>query len=158
MSVSRKTRASITAYLFLVPFVAFFAISVGIPLGYAVVISFFRKQMVGGNVFVGFGNYLRAFNDQLLHDGVFRVLAFFALQVPIMLGIALFVALAIDSGRLAGSAVVRIGLFLPYAVPAVVASLMWGYIFGGQFGLAGKVFGFLGIPAPDFLGPGLMLA
>ena len=41
----------------------------------------------------------------------------------------------------------RIGLFLPYAVPAVVAALMWGYIYGGQFGLAGQVFGFFGVPA-----------
>jgi multiple sugar transport system permease protein len=43
-------------------------------------------------------------------------------------------------------------------VPAVVAALMWGYIFGGQFGLAAQVFGAIGIPVPDFLGPGLMLA
>jgi len=152
-----KARASVTAYLFLAPFIAVFAISVVIPLGYAIVISFFRKQMVGGTVFVGLGNYLRAFGDALLHDGVLRVLLFFFLQVPIMLAVAMFVALAIDSGRLAGSRIVRIGLFLPYAVPAVVAALMWGYIFGGQFGFAGQVFGFFGATAPDFLGPGLML-
>jgi multiple sugar transport system permease protein len=113
--------------------------------------------MVGGTVFVGLGNYVRAFGDALLHDGVLRVLLFFFLQVPIMLVVAMFVALAIDSGRLAGSRIIRIGLFLPYAVPAVVAALMWGYIFGGQFGLAGQVFGFFGATAPDFLGPGLML-
>jgi multiple sugar transport system permease protein len=156
--LSARTRATPTAYLFLAPFIAVFAVSIVIPLFYALWISFFRKQMVGGTVFVGFGNYLRAFGDALLHDGVLRVLVFLALQVPIMLGIALFVALAIDSGRLAGSKIIRIGLFLPYAVPAVVAALMWGYIFGGQFGLAGQVFGALGIATPDFLGPGLMLA
>jgi multiple sugar transport system permease protein len=35
---------------------------------------------------------------------------------------------------------------------------MWGYIFGGQFGLAAQVFGFFGLQTPDFLGPGLMLS
>jgi multiple sugar transport system permease protein len=153
-----KARNTVTAYLFLLPFIAVFAVSIVIPLGYALWISFFRKQMVGGTVFVGIGNYVRAFGDALLHDGVLRVLLFLLLQVPIMLGIALGVALAIDSGRLAGAKIIRIGLFLPYAVPAVVAALMWGYIFGGQFGLAAQVFGFFGIPVPDFLGPGLMLA
>ena len=153
-----KGRASRTAYLFLTPFLIVFAISIVIPLGYALVISLFKKQLIGGTSFVGFDNYLRAFADTLLHDGVFRVLLFFVIQVPIMLAIAMLAALAIDSGRLGGSPVVRIGLFLPYAVPAVVATLMWGYIFGGRFGLAGQIFGFLGIPAPDFLGPGLMLA
>ena len=154
---SPKARASRTAYLFLLPFLVVFSISIVIPLGYALVISFFKKQLIGGTVFVGFDNYFRAFGDTLLHDGVFRVLLFFVIQVPVMLFIAVCAALAIDSGRLGGSRVIRIGLFLPYAVPAVVAALMWGYIFGGQFGLAGQVFGFLHIPVPDFLGPGLML-
>lgn len=154
---SARRRTALSAYLFLTPFFVVFAISLVIPLGYAIYISFFRKQMVGGTVFVGLANYARALADPLFHDGLLRVLTFLAIQVPIMLGIALAVALAIDSGRLAGSRIVRIGMFLPYAVPAVVAALMWGYIFGGQFGLAGQVFGFFGIPVPDFLGPGLML-
>jgi multiple sugar transport system permease protein len=156
--LSAKTRNTPTAFLFLAPFIVVFAISIVIPLGYALWISFFRKQMVGGTVFVGLGNYVKAFGDALLHDGVLRVLLFLVVQVPIMLGLAMFVALAIDSGRLGGSRLVRVGLFLPYAVPAVVAALMWGYIFGGQFGLAAQVFGAIGVPVPDFLGPGLMLA
>lgn len=153
-----RTRASRTAYLLLAPFIAVFVISIVAPLGYALVISLYRKQLVGGTSFVWFENYTRALGDQLLLEGVGRVLLFLAVQVPIMLLIALLAALAIDSGRLAGSRVVRIGLFLPYAVPAVVAALMWGYIFGGQFGLAGQVFRSLGLPVIDFLGPDLMLA
>lgn len=152
-----KARASRTAYVFLAPFLIVFALSIVIPLIYALVISFYKKQLVGGTVFVGFDNYLRAFGDTLLHDGLFRVLLFLAIQVPLMLFIAMCTALAIDSGRLGGGRIIRIGLFLPYAVPTVVASLMWGYIFGGQFGLAGQIFGFVGIQVPDFLGPGLML-
>lgn len=153
-----RARAGRTAYLLLAPFIAVFVISIVAPLGYALVISLYRKQLVGGTSFVWFENYTRALGDQLLLEGVGRVLLFLAVQVPIMLLIALLAALAIDSGRLAGSRVVRIGLFLPYAVPAVVAALMWGYIFGGQFGLAGQVFRSLGLPVIDFLGPDLMLA
>jgi multiple sugar transport system permease protein len=153
-----KARASRTAYLFLAPFLVVFALSIVIPLGYALVISLYKRQLVGGTAFVGLDNYVRAFGDTLLHDGVFRVLLFLAIQVPIMLFIAMCAALAIDSGRLGGSRIIRVGLFLPYAVPAVVAALMWGYIFGGQFGLAGQVYGFVGMPVPDFLGTDLMLA
>ncbi len=43
---------------------------------------------------------------------------------PVLLGIALLVALALDSGRLYGRNFFRISIFLPYAVPAVVATLM----------------------------------
>lgn len=153
-----RARAGRTAYLFLLPFLAVFAATIVVPLGYAIWLSFFKNQLIGGTVFAGLDNYTRALSDQLLHEGVGRVLLFLAVQVPIMLVIALAVALAIDSGRLGGSVVVRMGLFLPYAVPAVVATLMWGYIFGGRFGLAAQVFDAVGLPAPDFLGPGLMLS
>lgn len=153
----QKRRSSMTAYMFLLPFMLVFTVSVIIPLGYALYISFFRKQLIGGTVFVGLANYARAFSDTLFHEGVLRVLLFFAVQVPVMLILALIAALAIDSGRLAGARFIRIGLFLPYAVPAVVAALMWGYIFGGQFGLAGQIFEFLNLPVPDFLGAELML-
>lgn len=157
-AVGGARRGSLSPYLFLLPFLAVFAASVIMPLGYAIYISFFRNQLIGGTVFVGLGNYVRAFNDTLFHEGVLRVVLFFAVQVPIMLTLALLAALAIDSGRLAGARVIRIGLFLPYAVPSVVAALMWGYIFGGQFGLVGQIFGALDVPVPDFLGPRLMLA
>ncbi len=61
-----------------------------------------------------------------------------------MLVLALGAALAIDSARLHASNFYRIVIFLPYAVPAVVAVLMWGYIYGDQFGLAGNINQLLG--------------
>ena len=60
-------------------------------------------------------------------------------MIAIMLVLALAAALAIDSARLHASGFYRIVIFLPYAVPAVVAVLMWGYIYGDQFGLAGNI-------------------
>lgn len=153
----RRRHQNRTAYILLAPFAAAFTLSIVLPLGYALVISFYKRQMIGGTSFVGMENYARALADPLLREGVGRVLLFLAVQVPVMLLIAMLAALAIDSGRLGGSRLVRIGLFLPYAVPAVVAALMWGYIFGGQFGLTGQVFAAFGAEPPDLLGPGLML-
>ena len=51
-----------------------------------------------------------------------------------MLLLALLFALALDSGLLRLAQVVRLGIFLPYAVPSVVAALMWGYLYGPDFG------------------------
>ena len=53
-----------------------------------------------------------------------------------MLGLALLAALAIDSARLHGASFFRLIIFLPYAVPGVVAVLMWGFMYGTNFGLA----------------------
>ena len=56
-----------------------------------------------------------------------------------MLFLALLVALALDSGRLYGRGFFRVTIFLPYAVPAVVATLMWGFMYGTRFGLVGNI-------------------
>jgi multiple sugar transport system permease protein len=68
-----------------------------------------------------------------------------------MIGIALFCALALDSGRVRGSKALRLVIFLPYAVPGVVAVLMWGYLYGKQFGLIGQITNTLGLPQTDLL-------
>ncbi|WP_405015901.1 carbohydrate ABC transporter permease [Kitasatospora sp. NBC_00070] len=122
-------------YVFFAPFLVVFVIGIAAPLVYAAYLSFFQDRLVGGNVFVGFDNYTRALGDELFRAGLWRVTLFLLVQVPVMLALALLAALAIDSGRLRWPALFRIGIFVPYAVPAVVASLMWGYLYGDRFGL-----------------------
>ena len=68
-----------------------------------------------------------------------------------MLGFALFFALALDSGRARGSKALRLLIFLPYAVPGVVAVLMWGYLYGQQFGLVGQITSAVGLPQTNLL-------
>ncbi|MEO7123314.1 MAG: sugar ABC transporter permease, partial [Lacisediminihabitans sp.] len=74
-----------------------------------------------------------------------RVALFLVVQVPIMLVLSLTAALALDSARLHGSSFFRIAVFLPYAVPGVVAALIWGFIYGDQFGLTASVNSILGL-------------
>ena len=126
------------------PFLFVFALVFLAPLAYAIYLSLFREQLVGGNAFVGFENYAAAIVDPKFWEGFGRVLLFLLVQVPIMLALALGAALAIDSGRLRGHSFFRVVIFLPYAVPAVVAVLMWGYIYGDQFGLTADINDVLG--------------
>ncbi|WP_285137533.1 sugar ABC transporter permease [Microbacterium sp. lyk4-40-TSB-66] len=142
----RKRRARIDdrGWLFVAPFAIVFALVFLAPLVYSIYLSLFREQLIGGNAFVGLENYVAAFQDEKFWDGLIRVSIFLVVQVPIMLVLALGAALAIDSARLHASNFYRIVIFLPYAVPAVVAVLMWGYIYGDQFGLAGNVNQLLG--------------
>ncbi|MFC6081954.1 carbohydrate ABC transporter permease [Sphaerisporangium aureirubrum] len=126
-----------TGWAFCLPFCAVFLVAIVAPLAYAMYLSLFQDRLVGGVVFAGAANYAAAFTDRLFHVGLLRVALFLAVQVPIMLGLATLLALAVDSGRLRWSGVYRIGVFVPYAVPAVVASLMWGYLYGDRFGVLG---------------------
>jgi multiple sugar transport system permease protein len=57
------------------------------------------------------------------------VLLFGIVQVPIMLGLALLFALLLDSPLLKGKKFFRLAFFVPYAVPGVIAAIMWGFLY-----------------------------
>ena len=132
-------RVSAAGWSFVTPFLVVFALMIVTPLVYSMYLSLFRNQLMGGTTFAGFANYVTAFNDPKLWDGAGRVGLFLVVQVPIMLGLALIAALAIDSGRLHGRSFFRVALFLPYAVPSVVAVLMWGFMYDDRLGLTGSL-------------------
>ena len=116
-----------------------------------------RNDELGGASFAGFDNYAKALTDTNFLTGVARMVLFGIVQVPLMLALSLFFALALDSGMTRLSKLIRLGIFFPYAVPSVVAALMWGYLYGRDFGPFAQVAGLLGLPAPDFLSQGTML-
>ncbi|MFI7702239.1 carbohydrate ABC transporter permease [Nonomuraea sp. NPDC049480] len=153
-----RRRRSWVGWRFVAPFMAVFALVFLAPIVYSIYLSLFRTQLIGGTAFVGADNYLKALSDPQFWDSFGRVALFLVVQVPIMLFLALLVALAIDSGRLYGSSFFRISVFLPYAVPAVVATLMWGFMYGTQFGLIRNLNELLGVSLPDPLSADLILA
>jgi multiple sugar transport system permease protein len=150
-------RRANTGYLFIAPFLVVFVAMLVVPLVYAAYISLFKTQLIGGTAFAGVDNYTRALTDERLLEGVWRVARFFLFQVPIMLTLALLAALALDSGVLRLARVFRLGIFVPYAVPSVVAALMWGYLYGRDFGPFAQLAERLNLPAPPFLSDGWML-
>lgn len=151
-------RRAWTGWAFIGPFMAVLAFVFLAPIAYAIYLSVFQTRLIGGTSFAGLENYQRAFTDPQFWSAAGRVTLFLVVQVPIMLFLALLVALAIDSGRLYGKAFFRVTVFMPYAVPAVVATLMWGFMYGSRFGLIGNINETFGLSLPDPLSPDLMLA
>ncbi|PAZ16043.1 sugar ABC transporter permease [Streptomyces sp. SA15] len=154
---SPRRRSGSAGPLFVAPFLILFLLLFLAPLGYAAYLSLFQEQLIGGTVFVGLDNYVTALKDPQLLHGVGRVALFFVIQVPLMLLLALLFALALDSGLLRLARVIRLGIFVPYAVPSVVAALMWGYLYGPDFGPFAQLSRNLDLPAPQFLSESWML-
>ncbi len=152
-----KKRQYRAAYLFVLPFFVIFLAMIIVPLGYAGYLSFFKQQLVGGTSFAGFANYSRALTDPDFLAGVARMGLILVIQVPIMLVLALFFALALDSGMTRLSKFIRLGIYVPYAVPAVVATLMWGYLYGPDFGPFAQLSDILGVPKVPFLSQNFVL-
>ena len=152
-----RTAARWRGWLFMGPFAVVFVVVFVVPVLYAVWISLFQHRMVGGTVFVGLANYRRLLADGQFWSSVRRVVVFTVVQVPIMLCLSALMALALDSLRLHGMRFFRISTFLPYAVPAVVSALVWGFMYGAKYGLVGSLNAWLGTHV-DVLQPSVLLA
>jgi multiple sugar transport system permease protein len=148
--MSSARRQNLAAYVFVLPFFLFFVGLLVVPLVYSGYLSFFQERLVGGTVFVGPENFAKALADGAFLAGVGRMAVFLLIQVPIMLGLALVFALLLDSGVIRGQRAIRLIIFLPYAVPGVVAALMWGYLYGQDFGPISQLVQLFGLPPPDF--------
>ncbi len=147
----RAIKRNMAPYLFLAPFLLAFVVFMIFPLFYALRLSLYRTRLIGGTAFVGLQNYMRAFTDSQFWEGVRNVLIFGAMQIPVMLGLALIFALLLDSGVIRRLTIFRLGFFLPFAVPSVVAAVLWGYLYGQSFGPIAQIAQALKLPPPIFL-------
>jgi multiple sugar transport system permease protein len=124
-------------YAFLAPAIVLFVVFCVVPIGYSAYLSLRKTQVKGlglglgsrTEVFAGLDNYRSALSDPELTGGLLRILGYGVIVVPVMLGLALLFALLLDSARVRLGRFTRIAIFLPYAVPTVIASLIWGFLY-----------------------------
>lgn len=103
-----------------------------------------------GRPFVGLANYGEAFGDVRFRSSVLHTLAFAGITVPLEMGAGLGLGLAMD--RLVfGKRLVRTAVLLPWAVPTVIAALVWRFIFESPSGLASMLVERAGLTAPTWL-------
>nr|WSX54806.1 sugar ABC transporter permease [Streptomyces sp. NBC_00974] len=122
-------------WLFCAPFVALFVAMYIAPILYAAYNSLFivRRSGLGltapTEVFAPLDNYVRAVHDGSFTASLGRVALFGAVQVPLMLAVALALALLIDSKSARGRGFFRLTSFIPYAIPGVSAALVWSFMY-----------------------------
>ncbi|MET8859780.1 sugar ABC transporter permease [Streptomyces sp. NPDC004579] len=149
-------------YAFLLPATILFVLFFALPIGYAIWLSLHKVQVKGlglgagarTEVWAGIGNYTDALTDSELVDGALRVAGYGAIVVPVMLGLALLFALMLDAEKVRLAPFTRLAIFLPYAIPGVVAALLWGFLYLPDVSPFYFVLGKLGLPQPDLLDGG----
>jgi multiple sugar transport system permease protein len=144
--------------LFLLPAAVLFVLFLVVPIGYAIVLSLHGERITGGllgrrhEVYVGLANYRSALTDPELYHSLLRLVVYGLLVVPIMLGLALAFALMLDVPAARLRRVSRLAIFLPYAVPTVIATLLWGFLYLPGISPFRYAAEHLGLPAPNFFG------
>ncbi|WP_257467598.1 carbohydrate ABC transporter permease [Bifidobacterium pseudolongum] len=150
----------------MLPFVLLFLLVFIVPIIYAIYSSFFQQVATGGgaygggelvNKFVGLENFTYVVTSGTFWAGMGRVLLYTLIQVPIMIISALVLAMLLDSLIVKHVSGFRLGYFLPYAIPGVIASIIWVYLYNGQISPIVKGLAALGVNV-DFFANNVVLA
>lgn len=136
---SRKARhEALTGWLFALPFTIVFIIVFVAPIIESIRAGFHKQVAEGGGLygggrtvekFVGLENFQDVCTNPAFWHGIGRVMLFGVFQIPIMILAALFLALVIDSYLVRHLGFWRLSYFLPYAIPGLVAAIMWAYLY-----------------------------
>lgn len=150
--------------LLLAPFLVVFVATYAVPIVYATWTSLFSVTSGDGlglgkpeTIFVGLENYLRVLESEPFWTGIVRVLLYGIIQVPLMTAFALVLALILDAIMNRVKKSLQLVFFLPYAVPGVVAALIWTYLYVPQLSPIVQFLEELGAPGDVFLQPGALL-
>src|SRR5579859_1934462 len=107
------------------PFLGLYLLFFLAPFGYSIVMSL-RSPLTGG--YVGLFNYRNVISDGQFWDAVRRMAYFGVIQVTLMIGLAIGLALVLDSPYCRGRRFFALAYFFPYAVPGVIAAVMWAFL------------------------------
>lgn len=132
-------------YLLIAPQMAITLVFFIWPASQAVMTSFQREDPFGlSTTFVGLKNYTRLFADPHYIDAIGRTLFFAAAVTVLSMGLALLFAVAVNRLVRLGS-VYSTFLMWPYAVSAVVAGILWWFIFNSVSGPVPQILAQFGI-------------
>ncbi|WP_030973510.1 carbohydrate ABC transporter permease [Streptomyces sp. NRRL S-1824] len=106
-----------------------------IPVGTAVWLSFFSDDQPGlgfgpeRTVFVGLRSYTAVLTDPTFLGSLATVFLYCLIYIPMLVIASLALALLLDSGVVRLRSWAQLGLFLPHAVPGIIAAVIWLYLY-----------------------------
>jgi multiple sugar transport system permease protein len=125
------------ALLFIVPSLIFVSVFTLYPIVESFRLSFYRMILTLpwlGQKMVGWENYVDLWTDPVAWQALRTTLVFVGVTVPSELLVGLGMALVMNEA-FRGRGVLRAVVLVPWAIPTVVSSQMWRFIFNDRYGL-----------------------
>ena len=137
--VNRKT----IPYIMIAPVVVIFLVFMVYPILRSLYLSFF--ELVSGSYeFVGIKNYQNLFKDETFWKSLLNTCIYLIVQVPVMIGGALLIAVAVEQKFMRGKAFFRTTIFLPSVTALVAYALVFKVLLNGDHGLINYVIEMVG--------------
>lgn len=100
-----------------------------------------------GRPFIGLDNYVEALGDQRFREALVHTVLFTVASVTLELTLGCLLALAMNR-TFRGRGLVRAAILVPWAIPTVVAALIWRFMFDGDSGIVNAALASLGVDPP----------
>ena len=129
------------AWVFVTPALATILLIAVFPLGWTLWESLHLHDLRLpwlGRPFVGLDNYAEILGDGRFWEAMAHTAFFTVVSVALELLLGLFLALAMNRA-FRGRGLVRAAVLVPWAIPTVVAALLWRFLFDAQAGIVNSV-------------------
>lgn len=150
---SYRARQNRTGYLFILPFIVYFATFLLLPMIMSFVLSFMEWDLRSTPTWVGLDNYANLLFDPVRYPEFWPslgvTLQYILMSVPLGVAIALGVS-AMLNANVKGEGFFKTAYFIPNVTAVVAVAAMWIFMLDPQFGLINDLLGtnisFLGMP------------
>jgi multiple sugar transport system permease protein len=150
-SQAGRTRESLEGYIFLLPALAILLVFHIFPALYTLYMSLYRWEVVQ-EAFVGLRNYAHLLRDRDFGHSLLLSVVYVAGTVPVEMAVGLALAILLYKG-LRARGLFRLVYFLPFITSQVALSLVWGWIFNAQYGVANAALRIFHLPPQGWLLP-----
>ncbi|WP_130651022.1 carbohydrate ABC transporter permease [Egicoccus halophilus] len=149
----RRRRQLPSGWIFVGPAAVFFAIFFAYPIIASFIMSFQTRE-AGEMVFAGIDNYARLAGDPIFRRALFNTMLVLFVQVPVMLVLAMLLAVMLNSSLIKARGTFRVIYFLPALVSLVAYAIVFRILLNTDAGLVNQFLGAVGLPEVDWLNRG----
>jgi len=138
------SRKKILPYLLVSPYIIHFFLFVAFPVGFSIVLTFHKWNIISPMEYTGLNNYIRLFNDKTFLRSIGNTLIFLVIHIPLQIIFALFLAEVLNQ-KIKLRGLFRGAFFLPVIVSGVVVTILWQQLFGFDTGLLNRLLTGIGL-------------
>jgi multiple sugar transport system permease protein len=136
--VKNSRRESLTALLFVSPWLVGFCVFLLYPLSASIYYSFCNYSVLKPPVWIGLANYRNLIQDDVFTTSLKNTLAYAAMALPTGMAIAIGLAMMLNA-KIRGQTIYRTIFYVPSLVPGVPLAVLWLWVFNGKDGVINAV-------------------
>ena len=145
-----KVRAIATGLAFISPAIIGFFVFYAWPIAQSLYYSFTDYDVLQPPTWSGWENYRDLLDDRVFGIAMRNTIYMVLIGLPAHIFFDLFMALLLNA-RIRGLAIYRTIFYLPSITPVVASTIVWLWLFNGQYGIISSILQFFGAPPIGFL-------